>query len=58
MADTAVGETKEVVVETAEGTPVTDAPVKKKSKKTKRVVQAGQAHIMASFNNTLYWAPI
>lgn len=25
----------------------------KKSKKTKRVVQAGQAHIMASFNNTI-----
>ncbi len=25
----------------------------KKSKKTKRVVQTGQAHIMASFNNTI-----
>ncbi|MGE4443825.1 MAG: 30S ribosomal protein S11 [Candidatus Altimarinota bacterium] len=25
----------------------------KKSKKTKRVVQLGQAHIMASFNNTI-----
>ncbi len=25
----------------------------KKSKKTKRVVQVGQAHIMASFNNTI-----
>ncbi len=25
----------------------------KKSKKTKRVVQIGQAHIMASFNNTI-----
>lgn len=25
----------------------------KKSKKTKRIVQVGQAHIMASFNNTI-----
>jgi len=25
----------------------------KKSKKTKRIVTTGQAHIMASFNNTL-----
>ena len=25
----------------------------KKSKKTKRIVQVGQAHIFASFNNTI-----
>ena len=53
MADTAVVETKEVVAPTAGGTPEADAPVKKKSRKTKRVVQIGQAHIMASFNNTI-----
>lgn len=52
MADTAVVEKQEVEVTTGD-TPVTDAPVKKKSKKTKRVVQTGQAHIMASFNNTI-----
>ena len=53
MADTAVESKKEVVVESAGATPVADAPVKKKGKKTKRIVQTGQAHIMASFNNTI-----
>ncbi len=53
MADTAVVDTKKEVEVTSGDTPVADAPVKKKSKKTKRVVQTGQAHIMASFNNTI-----
>jgi len=30
-----------------------DTPVVKKSKKTRRVVEQGQAHILASFNNTI-----
>ena len=53
MADIAVDKTSEVVVESTGATPVAATPVKKKWKKTKRVVQSGQAHIMASFNNTI-----
>ena len=53
MADTAVVDTQEKVEVQTGDTPVTDTPVKKKGKKTKRIVQAGQAHIMASFNNTI-----
>ena len=53
MADTAINPTENTKVEATDASVVEDAPVKKKSKKTKRVVQTGQAHILASFNNTI-----
>ena len=49
MTETTTTETAPV-----EATATTDTPVvKKKSKKTRRVVQQWQAHILASFNNTI-----
>jgi len=53
MADTAINPTENTKVEASDASTIEDAPVKKKSKKTKRVVQTGQAHILASFNNTI-----
>ena len=53
MADTAIKESEKTEAPVMEALTVDEAPVKKKSKKTKRIVQTGQAHILASFNNTI-----
>jgi hypothetical protein len=52
ITDTIDAVTKKVTVSSDETVNKVAAPVKK-SRKTKQIIQHGQAHIFASFNNTI-----
>ncbi len=53
MATENTTSTADTTVDTVDTEATTSTAPKKKSKKSKKIVQTGQAHIMASFNNTI-----